>query len=301
MSVRLMITVLAFALGAAWLPAQQQIDFEEDLDFDRPEAWAMKYFTSAMLLTSLGAPDRTEPGSFDLGLEVTWLPRVSTEDRRIGFNGTKVEDLNKTPGFARPRFIVGLPHDFTLTVAYVPPVKVLGVKPHVFSAGVGRPLFRTSGWRFGSRLYAHWGELEGDLTCDSDTVDAGNDPVKNPYGCLEESKDVITQVYTGIDFGGSWEVSDRFEPHFSVAVNYLDMEFQVNSRYGNFDDRSLLKADGFTYYATAGLGYRMTDRIGLAAEIFYSPLWVDRPQGENISRQNDGLLHVRALATYKLK
>ncbi|MBM4258521.1 MAG: hypothetical protein FJ147_21815 [Deltaproteobacteria bacterium] len=42
----------------------------EDLDSDRPEAWAMNYFSSVSLLAGLGTPFSREPGSIEIGAEM---------------------------------------------------------------------------------------------------------------------------------------------------------------------------------------------------------------------------------------
>src|SRR4051812_10563314 len=77
----------------------------QHLDFDRPEAWALKYFASATLMNGLQPPEplfeRRATGSVTLGLEAGWLPRLNTERARVGFTGKKEEDLNKIPGIVR--------------------------------------------------------------------------------------------------------------------------------------------------------------------------------------------------------
>ena len=59
--------------------AQTVIDFTDELDFDDPEAWAMKYFTSATLLTSIGAVETLEPGAIELGFEAMQIPHLDRE------------------------------------------------------------------------------------------------------------------------------------------------------------------------------------------------------------------------------
>src|SRR5690242_13318362 len=59
--------------------------------FDRPEAWALKYFASATLLSGLEPPDPPELrriGAITLGLEVNWMPTLDAGQQRVGFNGT---------------------------------------------------------------------------------------------------------------------------------------------------------------------------------------------------------------------
>ena len=83
-----------------------------------PEAWAMKYFNSVSLLTGLGPPRVREPWSFEIGLELDTIPRLDEDQRRVGFGGAKVEDLNRLPAFFRPRLTIGLPAKWSLDVAY---------------------------------------------------------------------------------------------------------------------------------------------------------------------------------------
>ena len=97
-------------LASAPVRAQQVvIDETENLAFDRPEAWGMKYYASLGILTSMGAPERRAPGEVVLGFEGATVPQLSDEERRLGFNGTKLEDVNgngvasRNTAVARPR------------------------------------------------------------------------------------------------------------------------------------------------------------------------------------------------------
>ncbi len=84
----LLVAPLARAQSAATVPV---VNPTEQLSFDRPESWALKYFTSAMLLTGLDTPRTREPGSLSIGFEIGWLPALSDSQRRVGFDGTKSE------------------------------------------------------------------------------------------------------------------------------------------------------------------------------------------------------------------
>ena len=100
------------------------IEFNEILAKDRPEAWAMKLVGSELLLTSMGVPKPVPVGRIELGVEAGWLPTLSDQQRLIGFNGTKRENVNRTSLFARPRVTVGLPSGVSFTFGYIPPVRV---------------------------------------------------------------------------------------------------------------------------------------------------------------------------------
>lgn len=278
--------------------AQQVIDFEDRLAKDRPEFWAMKRVGSEALLTSLGVPGRTRVGTLDFGFEFGWLPALDDQQRLIGFNGTKAENVNRTPLFVRPRITVGLPHDVSLTVGYVPPVRLGGIQPNLLAVAAGRPLFTLALWQVGLRLYGQLGTLQGDITCDRDTVAAGPDPVRNPYLCEAPSNDRMTIRSAGLELSNGFAVSERFEPYVAAAWNYFDTEFHTNARYSGLLDISRSVGSGPSFSMTAGIAYRLAPKIQLAGEVFYSPMDVRRFMQPRIG---DGLFNVRALLNYRLR
>jgi hypothetical protein len=79
----------------------------EPLAFDRPEAWALKYFISTTTLSGLDTPEGARTGSISLGLEGGWIPTLTATQQRVGFNGTAPQDLNKAPLMLRPRLTIG--------------------------------------------------------------------------------------------------------------------------------------------------------------------------------------------------
>ncbi len=88
----------AMVVMAVWLVApaatfaQNLIGGTEELKFDRPESWGMKFFASLSLLTSMGIPERMGAGTIDLGFEGGLVPSLSEEQRRIGFNGNQARE-----------------------------------------------------------------------------------------------------------------------------------------------------------------------------------------------------------------
>lgn len=289
--------------GHAWAqgpPAELiLLDEVEQMDFDRPESWALKYFSSVSLMSGLGTPARTESGSIELSFEGAWVPSLSEEEQRVGFIGSKVEDLNRTSFFGRLRATLGLPHDFSLTFGYTPPLETNGVEPEMFNLAIARPILDTRSWLLGLRLHGQLGTIAGDLTCPAD-IAGPEDPDLNPDACHEPSRDEVTADYIGLELSATPKIwGERWQPHFAISANYLDLEFQVNARYSIFDDRTLLLTDGMTYALTAGLGYRFGDRLRLTGELFYTPLDVVRDPER--SAQNDELFNARALLAYRLR
>jgi hypothetical protein len=287
-------------VGAASSPAQNLVEGTEDLDFDRTEAWAMKYFASIALFTGFGVPPDVEAGDVVLGFEGGWIPSLSEEDRRVGFNGTKVEDLNKTSFFGRVRLMVGLPRNFSLTFGYTPPIEVGGVKPNLFALSVGHPFHLSERWRIGLRGFGQFGTIEGDITCDADTVAAGANPEGNPFRCEAVSNDEYKQRTIGGEATiGYTSANQKWTPYAGVSVNTFDLEFQVDAQYSGLTDRTLQLTDGVTYALTGGSGYAITPKLGITGEAFYSWLTVVRPPGT--SSQNDGVFNMRFFVTYQLR
>jgi hypothetical protein len=275
------------------------LDDIERIAFDRPEAWTLKYFTSVSILSGLGTPVATTPGTLDVSLEGGYVPSLDEEQRRVGFIGSKVEDLNRTSLFGRVRITLGLPGNFSLTVGVVPPIELDGVTPRLLGVAVGRPIFDSSSWRLGIRLHGQMGAIEGDLTCPR-SIAGLSDSQLNPDDCLEPSSDEAQQNYIGLEVSATPKIwGGRWQPHVALSANYLDLEFQVGARYSAFLDETLLLTDGYTYSIAAGVGYAASKRLEISGEFFYSPLDVVR--SPSLGAETDGLFNARLLLRHRLR
>ncbi|MGH9390945.1 MAG: hypothetical protein ACRD1Z_15115, partial [Vicinamibacteria bacterium] len=107
----LALSLLLFSKAAL---AQPLIEATEKLEFDAPESWAMKYYASLALLTGMGVPEAMGAGKIDVGFEGGFVPQLNEDQRRVGFGGVKVEDLNRTPFFGRVRGRIGLSESTSL-------------------------------------------------------------------------------------------------------------------------------------------------------------------------------------------
>jgi hypothetical protein len=282
--------------------AQTTIDPVENLPSERPEAWAMRYFAAALRGHGFGsAPARTPartPGDFEVGFEVGWLPSLDAEQETVGFGGTKREDLDRSSWTGRLRGEVVLPAGLVLDAGWIPPVEISGLEPNVITLGLSRSVYATPRWSLGLRLSADHGRVQGDITCDAKTVAAGEDPILNPFQCLEPSQDV-TSWHSGtleatlsrlpLSLLGNGRVP--ITPYLTVAASYLDAEFQVDARYGVIIDKSTLRTHALE--PTFRLGIRGSrSRSSVSVELAFAPLEVERTAGK---RTEDGLLNLRAL------
>jgi hypothetical protein len=287
-------------LGAT-APSQAQLHFTEELDSTRTEAWAMRWLAAVATPTMFGVAAGTEPWSFEVALEGGSIPSLSEEDRRVGFNGTKVEDLNRAPLFGRPVVRLGLPGDLTVAAGWVPPIDFDGVEPNLLSLALARPLWVGQRGRLGAQLFYLDGKIEGDISCPQSEVDAGDDPEGNPFGCEAASDDTMSLTSWGIEIGYAWQATSSVDLFLSGLWQQQDAEFQVRAEYSGLVDRNRLVYDGDDYAWTAGAGWQANPDLRLAAELFYSPLDVVRdPSGQGPS-ENDPLFNFRLLGTYKLR
>lgn len=288
---------LAILLAAASASAQPVFRADEDLDFDRPEAWAMKYYSLVSLASGFGVPAEREAGDVDLAFEVGWIPSLEGDEARVGFRGTKQEDLDKAPVLARPRLTVGLPARFTLELGWVPPVEVFDAKPNLVTVALGRPLYVGRAWRAGARLHGQAGSIESDITCPNELA-GRDDPNVNPFRCEAPSEDEVDLSYVGLELSAE-RAAGTWIPYGALGISSLDLEFQVDALTGGFRDRSLLTASGPQWHAVAGLRWQGRPRTTLGAEVFYSPLEVERAEGGGA--ETDALVNVRALVSYRLR
>ena len=288
--------LLCWASTEPALFAQQVVEGKEILAKDRPEAWVMKIVTSELEMLTGVARD-VKPWSVELGLEAGWIPALNATQRRIGFNGTKEENVNRTSAYVRPRVSIGLPARVSLDLAYIPPVRLGGIRPNHLAWSLGRRIVSRSWWRLGGRVHGQFGRLRGDITCDKDTVAAGQDPIRNPYGCEAPSNDEMRVRVVGLELGSAFALSNRIEPYVTAGWNYLEGEFQTDARYTGLHDRTLLTTSGPTLPLSAGIAYRISERIRVDANAFYTPLQVRR-QG---IRVDDGLFNLRFAVFYRIR
>jgi hypothetical protein len=273
----------------------------EHVGSNRPEAWAMYYFTSVTLFSGLGTPRARNPGSVEVGLELGSIPHLDHDQRTVGLYGTKEEDLNKAPIFARGRLTIGLPWKLSLILGYVPPVEVFGLRAHLFAYGLERPLYENGPWSFGIRAYGQVGNVEGAFTCPGNVADDPPGSPGNPYGCEGKSNDKATQDYWGAELSGSYRTPllGGLTPWLTVSGNYLDTRFQVKAQTFGYRDRSRLAADTGTVTMGIGVRYPVTEKIDLSVGMSFTPLWVTRPPSTD--EEQDPLLNARTTLSYRFR
>jgi hypothetical protein len=276
--------------------AQLVVNEHERLDSDRPEAWAMQYFTASTLMTGFGPTPALRPAQWATAGEIGLIPSLSREQQQVGLRGSKYEDLNKSPAIGRLRGWLGLPGGWVGELGFTPPLEINGTRPHgLVAVAIGRILYKRGDFSLSARLFGQHGSVNGDITCPSD-VAATEDPEVNPYGCRAPSNDRLQVNYYGLELTpaldrGAWQW------HASLAAVRTEGEVQVDAyTYGIHDLTRLTSMDvlpAFAIGTSRGFGHRW--RWG--AEVLYVPLQVRRDSNGPI--ENDPLASARLYLRYE--
>ena len=286
--------VTALLLACLFSPVRSQEIPDEVLEFDRPEAWAMKYFAAVGLMQANGPSADLEPGHFALGFELTNIPHLSEAERTVGFNGTKAENLNKAPILARPLVHYAISRRWSISAAYVPPIEIFDrLKTHL--AGVSVNYDAYEGERFSVRLRAigQWTQAEGDFTGPED-IAGDEDPTRNPLGVQEPSQDVFTSWTSSLEAALHWNLPTKRKTSwfFTTAVTYADLDFEIDAILaGGYRDNRHQVTDGWIYSIGTGLESQLTERISARLTAVYVPLSVRRPP--DFASGNDPLFNLR--------
>jgi hypothetical protein len=291
--------LLSLALSLAFtstVHAQPVTGGEEHLAADRPEAWAMNYFAATTFLTAFGEVAAPAPWRWDLAAELGHIPRLSDTQRRIGFDGTKLEDLNKSPVFGRLRLTLGLPREWVAEFAFTPPVEINGAHAHdLVALAFGRRLIDRDPWTVSVRAFGQHGSVRGDITCPAQLADVA-DPARNPYNCQAASKDRFGLNYYGGDLTAGWKTG-TWRWSGGAGLARTDLDVQVDALTDGVRDRSHLFARGTLHYFTLGAAHDIDAKWSVAAEVLYVPLHVRR--GPGATRESDPLTSLRLQVRYR--
>lgn len=279
------------ALAANLVAAQPVVGDHEALANDRPEAWALRYLGGTTLFTSFGeGTDPTGSARWTLAMDLGHVPRLSDRQRRVGFNGTKLENLNKSPLFGRVRAGYAWAPGWTAEVAYTPPLTIDGAKArNLWAIAVGGRWWQQGPWSLGSRLFAQTGSVRGDFTCAAELANV-TDPALNPYGCEAASRDTIHLRYAGADLTLAWTSTD-WQAHLGAGAIRTNFHVQVDALTDGVRDRSRRESKGALGYVALGMRWRLDPAWSVASEVLHVPLHVRR--APTYARESDALTSLR--------
>lgn len=285
-----LLRLLGLLLVGHQAAAQQVIEGREILEEDRPEAWAMNTMAGTTLMSSFGPSPALERGQWQAGVELGSIPWLSAAERRVGFNGFKSEDLNKSPVFGRARLSLGLPAGLVAEIGYTPPVSIGGARSRdLMALAVGRRFVQRTRWSLSGRLFGQHGFIDGDITCPSELageIDVG----LNPFDCRAASRDRVSLNYYGVDLTAGWQQA-TWQWHAGIGWMRTELGVQVDAVTGSFRDRTRLTANGSRAFLTLGAGRRLRGSWSLGLELLHMPMPVKRDL--DASSVNDPLNSLR--------
>lgn len=278
--------LLAAALAAA-LPAAAQppvVGTTERLDTRRPEAWAQAYFGTALMPSGWSLRPRTE--GWSAALEFNEVPHLDTRQRRVGFNGTKPENLNRSPVFARAWVGYALPWGIALHAGWTPPIEIDGAEATELWSLVLNRSFEHGPWRFGAAAQGGVARIEGDFTCYDEIIGV------QPPGCVRPSNDQYRNSYYGAEVGIAYAPESwPLRPELTFAWHRLDAEVQVRASLETFEDRNLLTSDHSLRTFGVAVRFDLWRRFAGRLALTHTPLEVKRPDRDDV--EDDDLTQLR--------
>lgn len=291
---QLVLVCLLFCSQSSW--AQSIFRQDEILAGDRPEAWAMNYLAATTLMTAFGETSTLAPRQWEIAVELSHVPRLSQAQQRVGFAGSKHEDLNKSPIFGRLRLTFGLPAGWVGELGYTPQVTIDGMRPRdLFAIAIGHRLLDRGRYTLSVRVFGQHGGAQGDITCPTELAGV-EDSVRNPYGCQAASSDAVTLNYYGVDFVSGWNAG-KWHWHADIGAARTELAVQVDALTFDVRDRSRLVARDLLPFIAIGTGRDLGTRWTARMEVLQVPLTVRRDPGGSL--QHDSLTSLRLQLRYR--
>jgi hypothetical protein len=287
---------LLLLIGATSAGAQTVVHNDEHLARDRPEAWALNYFVASTFMTGFGDAPALRPMQWAMAVEAGQVPRLSEAQQRVGFNGVKQEDLNRSPVFGRLRLSLGLPAGWVAELGYTPPLTINRTQPRdLVAVAIGRRVLQREHFSLALRVFGQHGRALGDITCPQ-ALAGITDIERNPYGCRAASRDQVTLDYYGAELAPAWS-EGPWQAFAGIGAVRTELAVQVDALTFDVRDRSRLVSRGVLPFATVGAGRELTAQWRLGFELLYVPLSVRRTL--NASRENDPLTSARLELRYR--
>ena len=269
----------------------------EVLDWDRPEAWALKVFASASQFAGYGPALSAEPNSWMLGLEIIQLPYLKRSYRTVGFGGQKEENLNHLPAVMRPTLTWNGPGRVSISAAYIPPIEIDDVRTHGGFAAIQWTAVEFHGWALSTRLSGQALRSRGPFTAWEELAAAGPDPIANPWGVTGPSNDRAVLDTIGGELALGRRLPGNWQPFVTISRTLLDLRFDVDSSLFGEPHQNHQEARGWQTAYSAGFRHQVQGRWEWGLQLFYAPLKVRRLFASEA--EEDSLVHLRLMVARK--
>lgn len=164
------------------------------------------------------------PRGVSIGFEAANLPTVdrATATPTTCRPGKGPENTDPISVLVRPRLAVVV-GGFLLEAAWIPPVRVSGVKANLLSLAVAHPFALSTNWALGVRAEGVLGALHAPIVCDAAAVRDQNSECAG--GTISDDRWQPGVFGVEAVVGGG---SGKVRPHIGVGYTLLRPRFQVN-------------------------------------------------------------------------
>ena len=244
-------------------------------DFDSPEGRLLGYYSAALAFTSGGPALGGRPWSIDLGIEATWVPALSREQRQAGSD--KPQSSNLAPAFPRPRLAITFPGRLQAEASWIPPVRMFDAQANLISLAVSRPIRNVSGATLVPRLAFTTGRIEGAITCNDELLAGSRDQEVyfNRVCQGRESEDHFEPRHYTAELLASRPTSGgRLVPYASVGIRHERTTFDIGvirDDGSREPDHPILTMRTTRPFGVGGVQWRPHHRLATGAELYYAP------------------------------
>jgi hypothetical protein len=264
---------LFLGLGALLVGAPLSAQGTCTPDTDSREADLFGHFSVPLAFSPAQAPWVYRPGAIQIGVEGTYLPDAS--DRIATATtcqpGKGPENVNLLSAFPRPRIGFALGDGVLLEASWVPPVRLNGVRPNLWSFALSRTVpVDQHGTMFMGRAHTTIGHINAPFTCSAKDVKDPATPI-----CLggEVSDDRYSPNIFGVELAFGWALSQgRIRPYLGSGYNILHPRFRVNfTRSDGTLDDTKIEVNLSRWILFGGLTFAPVQGFTISTEAYSAP------------------------------
>ena len=219
------------------------------------------------------APWIFRPGQVQLGMEGSYIPDASARIRTPTKcrPGAAPENWNQARVLPRPRVGFALADGIMLEIAWVPPIRIQGIKPSLWSFALSRtvPLNR-KGAMFAGRAHMTIGSVRAPIVC---SAAATTDPASATCLGGTKSDDKFSPNIYGVELAATFPVSQgRVRPYLGAGYNIIHPRLQENYRDAlDVKHTQKTKVNISRFTAFGGLTLEPVNGFMLSGEAYSAP------------------------------
>ena len=277
-SVRRLVAALAVVAAPHALAGQTRTVQRHDVS--EPEGRLLAFYSAALAFSPAGAAPPAAgraAGAVDLGVELSYIPRLTEAQRSAGFD--KPEATNLAPLVPRPRATVALPGGAALELGWLPPARVFGVRAQLLSLALATPAVGLGTFLLSARGAYTAGRVRGPITCNGSLARHPSRDLRLYFASVcygSESDDHFEPRQLGAELLArpAAETWHGLVPYAGAGARAQHARFDIGviRRDGSRDpDEPILESRAVRGYGFAGASRALGGRGMVGGELYYEP------------------------------